>query len=258
MKYLSFPWAVVVLLASCASAPDTSPEFKMPPAKPEVQIHYLGHSSFLFTFDNGVTLLTDPGQSRAYGLDSPVYELGDFKPSIVTFSHHHPDHDRGQSFPGATVLDGKGVTMKGITIEAIPVSEKSEGDNFGFLITYKGVTVFHAGDSQGDMAALSAGQVKQSLKAKLPRRLDVLLVPIGFIRPITREAAAYVEFLQPRTVIPMHFWSAAEKTGFLEELKSRGGKFQIIDQGSSNWAVSVSQTSSSIQVISLTAGPLKP
>ena len=41
-----------------------------------VQFHYLGHSSFLILFDNGISILTDYGKPNAwveYGWDSPIY-----------------------------------------------------------------------------------------------------------------------------------------------------------------------------------------
>jgi hypothetical protein len=35
----------------------------------EVVVHYLGHASFLLAFPHGPTVLTDYGESNAYGLD---------------------------------------------------------------------------------------------------------------------------------------------------------------------------------------------
>ena len=122
-----------------------------------LRLHYLGHSSFILAFGNGVTVLTDYGESRAYGLDSPVYDAGDLKPDLVLYSHHHPDHDRGKVFEGAAVVDGGSLRLKGLEIRAIPVSENAAGDKAGYLFTYRGRTVFHAGDCQGDMAGIASG-----------------------------------------------------------------------------------------------------
>ncbi len=96
---------------------------------PDIRLYYLGHSSFVLAFDNGVTILIDYGQSRAYGLDSPIYDVGYCRPTLVTYSHHHKDHDRGATFPTATTLYGQDLNLKNIDIRAIPVSEHSEGDN---------------------------------------------------------------------------------------------------------------------------------
>jgi len=61
-------------------------------AVPEVSIHYLGHSSFILQFDNGISVLTDYGTSNCWGLTSPIYDIGEFVPTILTYSHRHADH----------------------------------------------------------------------------------------------------------------------------------------------------------------------
>lgn len=63
--------------------------------RPLVSTHYLGHASFILQFDNKITILTDYGTSNAYGLKSPIYGLGNFKPDIVTYSHNDIDHNNG-------------------------------------------------------------------------------------------------------------------------------------------------------------------
>lgn len=128
------------LMAACAPGPKVPRDPVAGPAAPAIHINYLGHSSFVLAFDNGLTLLTDYGQSNSYGLDSPICDLGNLQPTIVVYSHHHDDHDRGMAFPSAAVVDGKNLSLQGIEIKAIPVTEKAQGDNWGYLITYKGVT----------------------------------------------------------------------------------------------------------------------
>jgi len=100
---------IVCKLAACAPAEQNveQSETGSRPTQdaPVISIHYLGHSSFFITFGKSITLLTDYGESNAYGLDSPVFDLGDVSPVLVTYSHHHADHDRGQTFPDATVVD---------------------------------------------------------------------------------------------------------------------------------------------------------
>jgi L-ascorbate metabolism protein UlaG (beta-lactamase superfamily) len=64
-------------------------------------VHYLGHAAFLLRLDNGVTVLTDHGESRAYGLDSPIYDIGALRPDVVTRSHDHADH-AGRGLPEET------------------------------------------------------------------------------------------------------------------------------------------------------------
>jgi L-ascorbate metabolism protein UlaG (beta-lactamase superfamily) len=40
---------------------------KAPAPEPDIHIHYLGHSSFILQFDNGITVLTDYGASNSCG-----------------------------------------------------------------------------------------------------------------------------------------------------------------------------------------------
>ncbi|MBP7866727.1 MAG: MBL fold metallo-hydrolase [Acidobacteria bacterium] len=221
---------------------------------PSVRLHYLGHASFVFAFDNGVTLLVDYGVSNAYGLTSPIHDLGDLKPDLVAYTHHDPDHDRQQAFPGATVIDGKDFALRGIRLQAIPVSERARDDNTGYLIRYKGLTLFLSGDLQGDLTAPDAPARWTALKKRLPSRLDLLLVPVGWVRPVPGEAAGLVEVLRPRAVIPTHYWSAAEKADFLDRFRSRPG-YVVEDTGSPSWGVDSSGPPGVTRVVSLTPAP---
>ncbi len=194
---------------------------------PEIKIHYLGHSSFIFTFDNNKTILIDYGVSNAYGLDSPIFEIGNFIPSIVLYTHHDADHDRGLKFDSSMIVDGKDYSCEGIEIKAIPVTERKANDNVGYLICYKGIKIFHAGDSQGNMVSLSDAEVRKAIKEHIPERIDLLLIPIGWVKDIVKEAAAYAKFLNPKRLLPMHYWSADEKKRFLEILSGSGSDFMI-------------------------------
>ncbi len=222
--------------------------------KSVLRLHYLGHSSFIFAFDNGVTLLTDYGQSNAYGLDSPIHELGDFQPTLVVYSHHHPDHDRGRTFPQAKLIDGQDFSLNRIDIQAIPVSEKNEGDNYGYLIAYQGLSVFFAGDSQGDIIQIANTEIQQRLKSQLPVKIDLLLLPIGWISDIVVQAKSYVDVVQPRVAIPMHYWSPEDQARFLELFRPDSQRYAVFDDQLADWDVNI-PASAAIQVIGLTAAP---
>ncbi len=227
------------------------------PSAPDIHIHYLGHASFILFFDDGLSLLTDYGESCAYGLDSPIYEFGTLQPDIVTYSHHHADHDRGSTFTGARVVDGADLKLKDITFTAIPVTEKSEGDNFSYLITYKGLTIYHAGDSQGDIVQIQEADIRQRVKNQLPDKIDLLLIPVGWIRDITEQAVAYVDFLQPRRLIPMHYWSENEKHVFLTKLKEIDKIYDIHEIGGPTYTLPISRPPKKIEVVSLTPASYK-
>jgi L-ascorbate metabolism protein UlaG (beta-lactamase superfamily) len=222
---------------------------------PDLRLHYLGHASFILSFDNGVDLLTDYGQSYAYGLDSPVYDVGHFQPTVVTYSHHHADHDRGHVFSSAQILNGEDWTLKGLNLQAIPVSENQIADNYGYWITYKGFTIFHAGDAQQDIVEIQTQAARRRIREHVPDKVDLLLVPIGWTQDIVEFAAQYVDFLQPCRVIPMHYWSADEKQRFLTHLRTVDEKYLVVDQGKARYEIFFSTPVVPIEVISLTPGP---
>lgn len=192
---------------------------------PLLRLHYLGHSSFVLRFANGVSVLTDYGKSSSFGLDSPIYDLGDLHPDVVLYSHHDDDHDRGDEFPGATILDGahlhEEVGIDGIVFEPIKTSEHSRGDNTSFLISFEGLTILFAGDCQGDIDAIDQPVERERIEALCPGRIDLLLVPIDWTHPIAAKAAAFVGLLQPRTVVPMHYWGGQAKVAFLSLLSEK-------------------------------------
>jgi L-ascorbate metabolism protein UlaG (beta-lactamase superfamily) len=190
-----------------------------------LQLHYLGHSSFVLRFAGGVSVLTDHGQSNAFGLTSPIYELGDLEPEVVLYSHHDPDHDRGEEFPGATILDGphlhEEVGIEGVVFEPIRSSERSRGDNTSFLIEFEGLQILFAGDCQGDIVSTSQAAGKERVESLFPEGVDLLLVPVDWTHPIAADAAAFVELLHPRVAIPMHYWSEQARSEFLSHLRER-------------------------------------
>jgi L-ascorbate metabolism protein UlaG (beta-lactamase superfamily) len=210
---------------------------------PEIQVHYLGHASFVLEFGDGPVVLTDFGESNAYGLDSPIYDLGDLVPDVLTTSHDHADHLGGELPEGiGKVLDREeSFTSQGLTITPIPTHERSliNPDNLGFLFEYRGLKILHAGDCQGLMVALRGGalspegglysreEVGELIREVYPDSYDLVLLPIGSPEPILREAAEFAGFLDARIIVPMHFWDPADRTAFLERM---GGRRDRLDR----------------------------
>ncbi len=197
------------------------------PAEAPVCLHYLGHAAFVLTLDDGTTVLMDYGQSRAYGLDSPVHPLGGLVPDIVTYSHDHPDHAGGRLPEGVgRVLRGPhDLTVGGLGIRTIPTFERSleAADTNGFLFTYKGLRILHMGDCQALVEGVTHEEVRQRIRALYPDAYDVVLVPIGFVRDILEPAAAFVGLLRARTIVPMHYWNPGDRDAFLELVDGRPG-----------------------------------
>lgn len=204
---------------------------------PEVTVHYLGHSSFLLQFGDGPTVLTDYGESNAYGLDSPIHSLGEVIPEIVTVSHDHADHFGGELPPGigTTLTGGEAFRSGKLTITPIPTFESSlvRPDNFSYLFEYRGLKVLHLGDCQGLMVALRGGalgeegrrhsreEVAEIIRDLYPDSYDLVLLPIGFTQDIIPEAAEFAGYLDARTIVPMHFWSMEDRDAFLTRMADR-------------------------------------
>jgi len=256
MRHVVYIMATGTLLATAACS-DRAPA---PPAT----VHYLGHAAFLLSFDNGLTVLTDYGESRAYGLDSPVYGLGGLRPDVVTRSHEHPDH-AGGSLPegyGRLVTDGAGFEGNGLAITPIPTFEGTleAPDNISYLFEYRGVKILHLGDCQALIAAIEDSAVQERVRVLYPDDYDLVLAPIGFVRNILAEAARFVMLLDARRIIPMHYWNPTDRNTFLELLKSeadaRGRRYRVrAEQGAALRLDKRAEADSVVEAIGLTPGP---
>lgn len=261
-------FGLVLFLIGCGTEPvwtDQGHDMEVRPSRngepvasllgPEVSLHYLGHSAFVLRFDNGVTILTDDGESRQYGVGG-VHAIGNLEPEIVIYAHHYARQTRSPAFPNARIVSGGNLKQGDIDIRAIPVTEERPGDNYGYLITYKGFRIFYAGDAQGDMMTIDQPEVRTRLKRQLPRELDLLMVPIDWRHEITPQAVSYVEFLRPKRVIPMHYWTVAAKERFFASLEAADSGYYVIEADAPDCRIFVTEPARPVQVISLDAGPV--
>jgi len=178
-------------------------------------IHWLGHDAFRIDGD-GVRIYIDPLMLRD-GLP---------KADLILVTHDHGDHnspgDVAKIMKADTVIvtvakgadklkgdvrivkPGDETTVKGVRIKAVPAYNtnkfRSPGVPFhpqgagyvGFVVTVKGVTIYHGGDSDfiPEMKGL---------------RPDVALLPVSGIYVMTaEEAAAAASAIAPRVAVPMH------------------------------------------------------
>jgi L-ascorbate metabolism protein UlaG (beta-lactamase superfamily) len=249
--------AILLLLAGCSG---TAPA-------PPLRVHYLGHASFLLTGDDGLSVLTDYGESNAYGLDSPIYGLGSLIPDVVTLSHRHADHAGGTLPPGVNrILRGleeeSGFEEKGLRITAIPTYEGQldTPDNTSFLFEYGGLKVLHLGDCQALMTALAEPGVRERIQALYPDTYDLVLLPIGFVTDIVEPAAVFAGLLDARRIVPMHYWSPADRDRFLDRLAGRtdgrGRPYRIVRSEGPDLALDVTVSDpDSVTVIGLSPAP---
>jgi L-ascorbate metabolism protein UlaG (beta-lactamase superfamily) len=225
----------------------------------DIQVHYLGHAGFIFQFSNGIGVVTD----YAY-----FHDIGTFKPDVATYSHGHDDHAGGILPSGmnrAHVLaNSMALALEGVTFIPIITSETTPGsnNNSSYLITYQEFSILHLGDAQADISVIESEKERAHLKQILPERIDLLLIPIGNGQcSITNEEVAqFIDFVQPRMVVPMHYWNFIEKWLFMRHMQGRnetnGGKYRLLKIDSPKYAIDFSrpQEEGVIDVIALDDG----
>jgi len=171
-----------------------------------MNIKWYGHSTFLFTAENGLKILTDPC-GPGYG-----YTLGGIGADIVTVSHDHGDHNYLAAVAGAPkVLRTPGVTQEGgaritgIATFHDDAEGRKRGKNLIFLFELDGLRVAHL----GDLGAIPPEDVFDALG-----KLDVLLAPIGGTYTIgPKEASEIAGRTCARVFIPMHYQTPQLRLG---------------------------------------------
>lgn len=202
------------ILAAGSISGAGSPEPSSDTARLTANIHWLGHDSFRIDGD-GIVIYIDP------------YKIADGpKADLILITHDHKDHASAEdvakiqhsetaivavsaaaaklSGRTQTVKPGDKLNVKGIAIETIPAYNtnkfRSPGVPFhpqesgyvGYIITIKGVRIYHAGDTD----------VIPEMKSVV---CDVALLPVSGIYVMTaEEAVAAAAMMQTRIIVPMH------------------------------------------------------
>ena len=184
-----------------------------------VKITWLGHDGF--RIQNGQVVYIDPFQ----------IEGGGPKADLLLISHEHFDHCNSDDLkkvvsPSTTVVahaqsrdelsklkvkelkivkPGDKIKVGDVGVEAVPayntnkfrepgkVFHPKEDGKLGFILTVKGVRIYHTGDSDNipEMRGI---------------RPDIALVPVSGTYVMTsQEAAEAVASIDPKVVIPMHY-----------------------------------------------------
>ncbi len=232
--------------------------------EPILKIHYLGHSSFVMQFDNGVSVVTDFGNYNAWGMGSYIHDFGGLVPTIMSYSHtHHADHYDASRIPDGvqhilTELDS--LEMDGLTITPIRVCENNldNEDNSAFLFEYKGFRILHLGDAQVQIINIEDPTVKEHIRNIIPDSLDLLFMTIEGQSQFIPQAELFVDLVKPKAIIPMHHWSEAYLSDFLSHLESQNGTgkhYEIVDSSSSKYNISADDSPEPVKVISLIRSP---
>lgn len=169
-----------------------------------MKIQYLGHSCFRLISDMGTTVVCDPYNTDMVGLQMPAVRC-----DAVTVSHRHNDHDcMDNIINNPAVLDCE-VTCcaDDIAISTLPTYHDGEkganrGGNLVFVFSIDGLKAVHMGD---------IGCLDDELARKICG-CDVLLLPVGGVYTIdAQEAKWYVDRINPKIVIPMHYGTDRHK-----------------------------------------------
>lgn len=166
-----------------------------------MKLQYLGHACFRIISEMGTTIVCDPFKSDWVGFD-----MARVRCDVVTMSHHHGDHDCMESIVGSPAeLDVEiSCAADDIAVESIStyhddVKGAKRGGNLVFTFLVDGLKVAH----MGDIGCLD-DNVVQRLKG-----YDVLLLPVGGTFTVDAEGAKwYVDQIQPKIVVPMHYKTA--------------------------------------------------
>jgi L-ascorbate metabolism protein UlaG (beta-lactamase superfamily) len=233
---------------------------------PEIKIHYLGHSAFVLQFDNGITVVTDYGNYNAWvhwGWDSPIHDIGNLVPDVMTYSHHHDDHYDSARIPKSVshILTGlDSLSINGLDIKPVRTGEDSINveSNTSYIFIYKGIKICHLGDAQAQIMNINNKDVKNQIRSIFPGTFDILLMTIEGKQKFISQAEAFIDLLKPRRVIPMHSWSQTYKKDFLNFLRAQnttGKKYEIQVSESPVYEFSDPEKTDSILVISLAPAP---
>lgn len=174
-----------------------------------MKIKWYGHAAFLITSEQGVKIIIDPYDTKAY--EQLTYGQITDHADIVLITHEHGDHNGAKDIPGSPELvKGSGAkTTKGVSVKGIPTyhdpSKGSErGTNTIFTFSVDGVRVCHLGD---------LGHVLSEKELAEIGPVDILLIPVGGFYTIdAKEATRVAGQIKPKVLMPMHF--NTKKCGF--------------------------------------------
>jgi L-ascorbate metabolism protein UlaG (beta-lactamase superfamily) len=185
-----------------------------------MQVEWLGHSAFRLSANERAVVIDPFGDVSVITSRGSKWEyppIADVDADLVLVTHEHGDHN------GPELIDGSPVVLRsaagrfdsplgevvGVASEHDRAAGTERGFNVIFVFGIGGLRVAHFGDY--GQRALREEQVE----AIGP--LDVLFISVGGRGTTTaQDAAAIVELLRPRFVIPMHY--RTRRVDFLDPL----------------------------------------
>ncbi len=190
-----------------------------------MRVTFVGHASFLIETPQSVRAITDYNGYNGYGK----------RPDIVTMNNAHSTHFTDDIEPGVThVLRGwaqgrvearHNVTMKDLQVFNVPTNVREWGDG-STRFSGNSIFVFRV----GDLCVAHLGHLHHRLTPEHLEdlgRIDVLMVPIdGGYTMGQPYMADVVRQIQPRIVLPMHYWGPSSLDRFLGYLGQ--GNYELV------------------------------
>ena len=175
-----------------------------------MRLTYFAHSAFLVVAADGTQIILDPYHSGSFD-NALRYDPIDQAADVVLATHEHDDHGATATIAGNPQVFVHPVkqTVNGVTITGVDVAHdeaggSKRGKNTIIVLDDGEVRLVHLGD---------LGHILDAATIEAIGRVDVLLVPVGGFYTIDhKEAAAVVDALDPRIVVPMHY--KTDKTDF--------------------------------------------
>ncbi len=166
-----------------------------------MKLQYLGHSCFRIISEMGTTVVTDPYKSSMVG-----FEMANVRCDVVTVSHHHADHDCTDNIAGNPPIVDEQISCAAddIAVQSFATFHDAErgakrGANLVFAFVVDGLRIVHMGDIG-------------CFDEEIARRIfacDVLMIPVGGTFTVDAQGAKqWVDSVQPKIVVPMHYRTA--------------------------------------------------
>ena len=194
-------------------------------------ITFLGHASYMIDTPQGVRAITDYNGINGFG----------HKPDIVTMNNAHTTHftdtpEEGIAYalegwpskPGETEAKHD-VRFKDMRVWNVPTNARAWG---GGETRINGNSIFVF--SIGDLCIAHLGHLHHRLtKDHLDElgRIDIVMVPIdGSFTMGQPLMVDVVEQLQPKVVMPMHYWGRYQLDRFMSQMERLEPNFVIPDR----------------------------
>lgn len=170
--------------------------------KAVVIIRWHGHACFEIVSSKGTTIVIDPHDGKSLGIKIPKVSA-----DIVLITHEHFDHNAYSivAKPSANIFSMhigeesiNDIKFKGIETYHDKEKGKRRGRNIVYKLYVDGVSLVHLGDLGHELDRYYLEKLGS---------IDILMIPVGGTFTIdARGAWKTIENLDPRSVIPMHYW----------------------------------------------------